>query len=47
MMFLGQEMIPEALQILLFGMGGIFLVMGIITGVTTLFGRLGKGKKNK
>ena len=33
-------MIVEALEIMLFGMLGIFLVMGIIIGVTVLLRRL-------
>ena len=40
-------MIIEALKALLFGMGGIFLVMGLITGVTSLLGLAGKNKKKK
>ena len=40
-------MIMEGLRTLLFGMGGIFVVMGIITGVTTLLKLSGKSKKKK
>jgi len=35
-------MIMEGLRALLFGMAGIFMVMGVITGVAMLLGRLGR-----
>ena len=40
-------MIIEALKALLFGMGGIFLVMGLITAITSLLGLTGKSKKKQ
>ena len=40
-------MITEGLKAMLFGMGGIFIVMGVITGVTSLLARVGRGKKKK
>jgi hypothetical protein len=36
-------MITQALQVLIFGMVGIFIVMGIIIGVITLLGKIGSG----
>lgn len=37
-------MIIQALQVMLFGMLGIFIVMGIIILVISLLKKLGKGK---
>ena len=39
-------MILQALQIMLFGMLGIFVVMGLIILVIKLLGRLGRGKSD-
>ena len=38
-------MIMEGLRVLLFGMIGIFIVMGIIIGVVLLLGHFGKVKE--
>jgi len=36
------EIIKDSLWIFVYGMVGVFLVMGIITGVAVLMGRLGR-----
>jgi hypothetical protein len=36
-------MIAQALRVMLFGMLGIFVVMGIIIASITVLGKLGKG----
>jgi hypothetical protein len=38
-------LILQALQVMLFGMLGIFIVMGIIIGVITILGKSGGKKK--
>ena len=40
-------MIMEGLRALLFGMAGIFMVMGVITGVAVLLSRLGRQADKK
>ena len=40
-------MIMEGLRVLVFGMIGIFIVMGIIIGVVLLLSRLGKAKEEQ
>ena len=39
-------MIIEGLKIMLFGMAGIFLVMGIIMGITALLNRFSRNNKS-
>ena len=41
------NMISDSLQVLLFGMAGIFVVMGVIIVTVMLLNRLGKGSKEE
>ena len=44
-MFTGEALIPESLQIFLFGMAGIFVVMSIIITTVLVLSRFGKKVK--
>jgi len=45
-MFTGENLIVESIQVLLYGMLGIFIVMGIIVACTTLLNRFSKVDKD-